>query len=98
MRGGDGTSGKSGSSPNLCNSGLLRTDQSKQSLSKASIDVVVEAAVVVTVVEMVVVPRTVVVGKAVVATAVINGDEGMMMLLSLLLHNFTSLVLLITQN
>ncbi len=86
MRGGEGTSGKSGSSPNLCSSGLLRTDHNKQSLSRASTEVVVEAvAVVVNVVEMVDDPRMVDVGKAVVETAVINGDVDMLLFLLLLI-------------
>ena len=49
MRGGEGTSGKSGSSPNLCNSGLFRTDQRRHSLSRASA-VVVDSGTVVAVI------------------------------------------------
>ena len=46
MRGGLGTSGKSGSSPKRWSSGLFSTDQRRQSLSRASTDVVEGAAAV----------------------------------------------------
>ena len=60
MSGGEGTSGKSGSSPNLCNSGLFSTDQRRHSLSRASavvVDVDRGTAVVV-VAGKIVVPNT----------------------------------------
>jgi hypothetical protein len=56
MSGALGTSGKSGSSPNRCSSGLFSTDHKRQSLSKASTVVVdVENGVVGRVVNVVVV-------------------------------------------